>query len=488
MSNEIVIRTGLSITSGTSSNFLKGDGSVDSSTYTKSAVVVSYTQLSSLIGSSALVPGQTYLINDFKSIYDQPDYDSSAVAKSTVVTKTSGTTEPIIVTSLTSNTLSSSATSTLYPTDKLSYNFSFTTTEIMGATAKGRITERIDSNGNRTGYDHRFILFKRYETTNGSGIYDNFRDTGFGHTESSTFGTSCFDNYIGDNLDSGFLLINSIFGNNCHSNAFGNTFLNNTFNATISNVSGGNSVKCLVFGSNNTNWQISDNINFMDKVVPLVSSELQPYTKIITKSDTNIIFKYVDGFGDTVVVDIWNNSGSSPIPFGPVVSQIYDPTNKTVLSTIDQTSTNNWGSAYTNMPSGTERTNWNGAYTHISDSIVHITTGERSLWNAGGYVRVDSVTTTGLVTLARNTVTNLSTTLDNTSTIEIQLGTPLSGYTNEYFLFFQTGLTAPTFTFTAPGGSSFYWISGISLTPLANKVYVVSIFQRSTSMYIINYQ
>jgi len=61
------------------------------------------------------------------------------------------------------STLAPNAWSLIYPADELKYDIFFNTTEVMGAPAKGRITERIDDLGNRTDYDHRSVEFKRYE-------------------------------------------------------------------------------------------------------------------------------------------------------------------------------------------------------------------------------------------------------------------------------------------------------------------------------------
>ena len=47
--------------------------------------------------------------------------------------------------------------------DRIKYDVSWNKTEFNND-AKGRITERIDSDGNRTDYDHRTIRFKRYQS------------------------------------------------------------------------------------------------------------------------------------------------------------------------------------------------------------------------------------------------------------------------------------------------------------------------------------
>jgi hypothetical protein len=122
---------------------------------------VTYDELYSLYSGGTLTPGGYYLITDFQSIYDQPDFDYSGQPIITGNSKT-GITEPLLVFATSSTTLSNQAFSPLYPKDKITYDITFTTTEVSNTLAKGRITERIDEFNNRTDYDNRNILFKRY--------------------------------------------------------------------------------------------------------------------------------------------------------------------------------------------------------------------------------------------------------------------------------------------------------------------------------------
>ena len=73
-----------------------------------------------------------------------------------------GVTEPILLLAISTIFFSPTVYSTLYPQDKITYDITWNTTEITGGPAKGRITERIDNFNNRTDYDNRSILFKRY--------------------------------------------------------------------------------------------------------------------------------------------------------------------------------------------------------------------------------------------------------------------------------------------------------------------------------------
>ena len=123
---------------------------------------VTYSELYNLFTGETLNPGSYYLINDFQTCYDQPDFDQNGNEIIGNNYKT-GSTEPIVVLATGVNSLSPKAYSLEYPLDDISYDISFTLTERTDNPAKGRITERIDERGNRTDYDFRSVLFKRYD-------------------------------------------------------------------------------------------------------------------------------------------------------------------------------------------------------------------------------------------------------------------------------------------------------------------------------------
>jgi hypothetical protein len=122
---------------------------------------VSYSELTLLIGSQSLTPGTYYRITDFKTCYDQPNYDIYRNSITTGNYKV-GNTHSIIVFATSENTLSADAWQPDYPNDTIKYDFAFSQTEVTSGTAYGRITERIDEWNNRTDYDHREVLFRRY--------------------------------------------------------------------------------------------------------------------------------------------------------------------------------------------------------------------------------------------------------------------------------------------------------------------------------------
>ncbi len=130
---------------------------------TASVVSVTYSELYGLIVGGELTPGAFYEITDYETCYDQPDFDKIGNPINTGNYKQSGLVQPIIVLALSIDAISEDAYQAAYPFDKIKYDWQFNQTEVTNGSAKGRITERIDQFGNRTDYDHRTILFKRYQ-------------------------------------------------------------------------------------------------------------------------------------------------------------------------------------------------------------------------------------------------------------------------------------------------------------------------------------
>jgi hypothetical protein len=126
-----------------------------------STTAVTYSEFSSTISGNSLNTGMLYIITDFQTCYDQPDFNYSGTPITTGNYK-QGPVEPIIVLATSSNTISSIAYQPTYPNDKITYDWTWNTTEVTSGASFGRITERVDEFNNRTDYDHRNILFKRY--------------------------------------------------------------------------------------------------------------------------------------------------------------------------------------------------------------------------------------------------------------------------------------------------------------------------------------
>jgi hypothetical protein len=123
---------------------------------------VTYDELYSLYTGLTLTPGTFYLINNFQTCYDQPNYDSEGNAITTGNFK-SGSTEQIVVLATSNSDLAPQAYSLDNPNDFLKYDITFNFTEVTNSPAKGRITERIDDRNNRADYDFRAVQFIRYD-------------------------------------------------------------------------------------------------------------------------------------------------------------------------------------------------------------------------------------------------------------------------------------------------------------------------------------
>jgi hypothetical protein len=129
-----------------------------------------YSGLTFLMNVGQLIVGQYYLITDFKTCYDQPDYD---VYGGTITTGNykQGSVSPILVLATGVDTISQFAYQPQYSGDTIYYDPYFSVTEVTGGEAFGRITYRIDDKGNAFDYDFREVLFKRYNTYSANNFY-----------------------------------------------------------------------------------------------------------------------------------------------------------------------------------------------------------------------------------------------------------------------------------------------------------------------------
>jgi hypothetical protein len=120
-----------------------------------------YSQFVAEAGAGVLTPGKFYLMTDYQTCYDQPNYDTDGIPI-TIGNYKTGTTEPILLLAISTTGFSPTVYSTLYPQDKISYDITWNATEVTDNPAKGRITERIDQFNNRADYDFRAVQFIRY--------------------------------------------------------------------------------------------------------------------------------------------------------------------------------------------------------------------------------------------------------------------------------------------------------------------------------------
>ena len=126
-------------------------------------VEVTYEELLYKIDEGELVPGKYYLIADFSTVYDRPDYFVNGNVKNRIDAVTEAQ-EPLMVFAISNSRIGENAYQPHFPNDKIKYDWTFGKTEINSFPAFGRISERIDEYGNRTDYDHRTIQFKRYRS------------------------------------------------------------------------------------------------------------------------------------------------------------------------------------------------------------------------------------------------------------------------------------------------------------------------------------
>lgn len=131
---------------------------------------VTFSEFYSNLTGSTLSAGKYYLITDFKTCYDQPDfnYDGSAV---TTGNYKQGNVAPILVLATDVDKISEHAYQPEYSGDTIQYDPYFILTEVTSGEAFGRITYRVDDKGNAFDYDFREVLFKRYNTHSADTIY-----------------------------------------------------------------------------------------------------------------------------------------------------------------------------------------------------------------------------------------------------------------------------------------------------------------------------
>lgn len=229
-------------------------------------IQVTHTELVNFVNTGVLVPGAFYKITDFATMYEQPDFGTNKAAVSTPVVKTAAV-DPIIVMATGNNKLAANVTQESYPNDKLEYELNYTTPKTNTVT-KGRITSRIDEYNNKTDYDHRTVLFKRYYdsvTNDYTSYYDTTHANGsqefLTFPVPTTISERSYNNeligYDQTNKPNTFDLPNTVFlskGN--YENYLPSKTYNNTFKApairnTINFACYNNVVNSISFTSNN---------------------------------------------------------------------------------------------------------------------------------------------------------------------------------------------------------------------------------------------
>ena len=163
-------------------------------------IEVTYGALLGLISSNSLGTASNYLITDYQTVYLAPDYyvDGGTRASSA----STGPVEPILVTALSCNSLEVDAYQPAWPLDTIKYDV---TQQSIGSddVSFGTIIERVDEYGNRTDYDHRNVLYKRYQSYN--------RATNVSHSDNRLAGViTDYDCTTGDVYGNGTLFLSQI--------------------------------------------------------------------------------------------------------------------------------------------------------------------------------------------------------------------------------------------------------------------------------------
>jgi len=276
-------------------------------------IPILHSELVVLRDTGILLPGQLYLITDFATMYDQPDYDTLG-AEITIGNFRTAAIVPIIVKALDINEISINAWQPSFPKDKIEYILDYAT-PATGTATKGLIIKRIDDRNNTCFYDHRTVLFKRYN--NASAIPNSYFDLGFGSSEYLTFQEVLLsqNNVIGNVLSISsnklylFDLPNVVFFKDCDSNEFRgaienftvlNSILRVTVNGWCKNVLIYPSIKDCTFNTINAFTLLGageiNNVN--------VSGSMSNSIITLTTGGEWSHCEYIEFFGNTMTVKV----------------------------------------------------------------------------------------------------------------------------------------------------------------------------------------
>ncbi len=316
---------------------------------------INYADFYTAITGSNLVVGKTYIIMDFQTVYDQMDFDNTGTLKGTLTTKT-GATEQIWVLALAPNQIASQAYSATYPNDKIQYDWTYNTTLVNGSPAKGRISERIDDNNNRTDYDHREIKFIRYD--DGAGNFTVINDNGNASQEFLTFVQNFTGGVVKDNWLGDFYSIGALFGQEYGNNVFNGEFVvSNTSSASFyNNTFSGDEVYSNTFSgevnNNRFNGYVYNN-TFSGEV----------YNNTFRGYVYNNTFSGGDVFNNTFSGHVYTNTFSGGDVFNNTFSgNVYNNT----FSGYIYTNTFSGGNVYNNTFSGVVQSNTFSGYIYTN--------------------------------------------------------------------------------------------------------------------------
>jgi hypothetical protein len=143
-------------------------------------VTGTHAEIRALKTGNQLKVNTAYLITDFQTIYDRPDYEDvggNIVPKMTIATVTAAV-EPLLLFATSPNTFSPYAFSPSNPQDIIQYDIDYVQTFVNNAAAKGKIIYRECTIGKQVfDFDWRNVTVKRYDR-GGDGIFKWYWDSG----------------------------------------------------------------------------------------------------------------------------------------------------------------------------------------------------------------------------------------------------------------------------------------------------------------------
>lgn len=325
-----------------------------------------FSELNTMKNTNALVPHTMYLMTDFATIYDRPDFVESGgiINIKPSLTTVTAITQPIVLMAISTNEFAQEVFMPSRPNDKYLYDIDIQKTHLTQSPCKGTIYECIDENNNRTGYNHPVIEFKRYNCMSDSkylALIDDGTSTDVAYY--TTFEDTCRGNWLSDasmsinNLDTGIYSVeinkgfpvNVIFDRNCYNN-------NLVFNPSIhKNISGGVITNFIVYGFGN-----SFSSNCMDNSVIGGSINWNVFYDFFER---NVIY---NTFDDNITYNkVSHNIFNSPFLKNIVCPYFKENTIKTNLYSVDFTLATHVKQSYTcdivEVQGGTKKLNYQDA-------------------------------------------------------------------------------------------------------------------------------
>jgi len=290
---------------------------------------VTYTQLVSLINGGNLNAGAFYLITDYQTAsYIQYSGTGSGGIGGEAVHL--GAVEPLLVQAISNSEISLSAQSLTFPNDIINYQISVPDGdyEYAASQGKGCIIYRKDAVNNiGRDYDWRNVVFRRWETVIGNGLYYSYTpvagaasidvncfnncgnvgqiNIGSPLQERAFFGTPYWlDNTVFSNMNVVFdVIVNKSYGNtiSCFSTGDGLMF-SCSYNIYFNNI-----IACDLHGVNNINYVQNNSIIAPDSGHIFIGNTINQFNGNVCQQIAN---NNIDTINSNTVAVMNNNVGS----------------------------------------------------------------------------------------------------------------------------------------------------------------------------------